>query len=105
MVKGSAASGATTEAALCSQTLTDILTSKCFSKGIVTPCICGMTSTTECLNGAQPPMGPVYQDYVSDFGSDINGIVANMWLAKFGTGVADNIVDCLSQLGCSCFGN
>jgi hypothetical protein len=94
------------EAQLCIQTLQDIFSSKCAAGGSETPCLCGDTSAMACVGGTATPTGPVYPDYVEDFGPNINAIGADFTLPAYGAGQANSIVQCLQIWQCQeCFGN
>jgi hypothetical protein len=92
------------EAQLCVQTLQDIFASKCAAGGSETPCLCGDASPMPCVAGLATPTGPVYPDYVEDFGPNINDISTNFTLPAYGAGQANSIVQCLQIWNCQgCF--
>jgi hypothetical protein len=100
-----AAGHGTSEAQLCIRTLEDIFSSRCAAGGSETPCLCGDTNAMACVAGTAPPTGPVYPDYVEDFGSNIHAIGANFTLPAYGAGQANSIVQCLQLWNCqACFG-
>jgi hypothetical protein len=105
LVTGNAASGGLTEAALCRKTLNDVISSQCDATLLQLECMCGPISTDDCLAGTVAPMGAAYQDYVDDFGNDINAIQANFEMTTYGSGMANVIIDCVGALGCHCVGD
>jgi hypothetical protein len=109
-----ATAGGVTEAALCVKTMHDILRSNCatvpgpsldigriFEPG----CLCGKaTDANLCLAGTATATGPVYPDYVDDWGRDVGAIDTNFVSTDFGAGEANNILECAFSYQCQCFG-
>jgi hypothetical protein len=88
---------------MCLQTLNDIFVTRCAATLQETPCLCGTLSPASCFTDLETPNGPVYPDYVADFGSDLDTILANFTNAQFGAGMANSIVQCLGAYACECF--
>jgi hypothetical protein len=117
VLTGNADGGGLSEAALCLQTMNDILASKCglvmgpyddIARVFEPGCLCGgATNTAACLSGDAGilPAGPIYQDYVDDFGTDIATIDTDFSAPRFGAGRADNILQCAFSFQCDCFGS
>jgi hypothetical protein len=104
-VPGMAPSGMT-EVQLCIQTLSDLLSSRCAAASLsLTPCLCGQASPMACFAGTATPTGPVYPDYLQDFGPDIHAISGKFTNPLYGAGQANAIVACLLIYNCvACLG-
>jgi hypothetical protein len=106
---GTTKSGDMTEGELCLHTMQAIFTSHCASSQLMS-CLCGTAATTDagtmnftaCESGTAVPNGPAYPDYVDDFGSDINAILANFSNQSSGAGRSNLIVQCIASAGCGC---
>jgi hypothetical protein len=97
-------SGSITEAQVCRGTLNAIFASGCGQVGQLTPCLCGTTTIPTCESGSASPTGPIFPEYVCDFGTtDVLTILLELALPTFGAGMADSIVECAQQNGCGCF--
>jgi hypothetical protein len=100
------ASATENETNVCLQTLGIIFTSACSATFQLTPCLCGTTDSTACLNGTATPTGPAYDIYACDFNTTNSTAILNVDLTEpaFGAGQANALVKCLGSFNCTCFG-
>jgi hypothetical protein len=93
------------EAPLCLRVLAKIFATKCAATLEETPCICGSANSAQCLAGNVTATGPVYPDYVEDFGTEsVPTIMTSFTNPTFGAGRANALVGCVAAYGCDCFG-
>jgi hypothetical protein len=106
LLTGTAQSGDMPESMVCTHTLQAIFSSHCAASGQLMACLCGSGSTdfTACETGQVTPSGAAYPDYLDDVGLDagVSGILANFTNSATGSGLANNIVQCLASSGCAC---
>jgi hypothetical protein len=102
-VAGSAASG-TTRSKLCLDTLTCVLTSKCASGGVGTPCYCGTAAGAACLTAGAANGACKSQEELGLETTDPAAIATGFGDTTKGGGAANTLVQCLNDSACtSCF--
>jgi hypothetical protein len=94
-----------TEQQVCLATLKAIFASGCETNGQMVPCICGSTNTAACEADMATPTGDIWPYYECDFNATkASTVITDLVLPMFGAGVADSIIECVQQNGCSCYG-
>jgi hypothetical protein len=96
------ARGGRTATEQCLETLRCVFTSKCANTGEQSPCLCGQTDVTECMEGKSPPRGTCVAVYKGDFGSNGKAMYDQFLDRKFGSGQANALIQCVIPLCPTC---